>query len=543
MIGNVYKLPPIDKFETYQMKAFLESEQLPKDRSVALYNKAIDTTIEWLLNKMPPECHAKIKEKAMVDGYCTYGLDSIYECKSVIDSENQLWTLSFSQPDDGRNMEFEPTPGRIITTNISYHCLGNSVLAAVKVTCIQPYIQSNKECKVICPSFVKSLIREIGLYQGFQITNHPFRIEKLSDIDKVSAYMESFDRTLPILLVSQGSKNADSNCRNGFVVDTGAIAEKLLGYAVVIELPREYASVWLKTVGDKRQSPNESEVVICFPVNEDADINAYRLSGDNLNKFISSLDNIQGSFNNPVLREIYSTNSRRRLNWDNVLFFYEASIAYFGKTLTSKELTEWMETVDKGNKELQQEIDGLNYTINKQSQEITELEKRIRRLKGTSSPLEYIPESMKEVPSWVKDYYENKLVLTSQSEGYLTANIKRGLYWDVELVCKTIHTLATSFWESKINPALYSIYRKEIESLGLEDSPAASKQTISTFKDEYTASVTLDGLGERKVVLRDHLKKGIGTNRTEYLRIYYAWVEQVQKVVVEIVQHKPTSKD
>ena len=151
----------------------------------------------------------------------------------------------------------------------------------------------------------------------------------------------------------------------------------------------------------------------------------------------------------------------------------------------------------------------------------------VEALRVSGSPAIEAPilDAPNEVDAWATQYFSGRLVLTTRA----LRGIGESIYQDPRLIFEALALLGGDFqaWRADHNDGAGERFRAKLLTLGLEDSKCFKSNNPGRYKDQYTAHHA-----GRSFYLDRHLKKGIDPDPRIGFRLYYAWDEQNERVIV-----------
>lgn len=147
-----------------------------------------------------------------ISDFKSFRIDVGYILEVVWLPEERIWTLQLTEPDMGTqpgaiNQPRPPVPGRLFETNVAYRIIDNGVECGFCTIVSEP-IGTTAECEVFRLAFIKYLARNphVGLWHNYQLTDNHHTLGSVEDILAFDKWVNSNERMLPIVLVSEYSE-------------------------------------------------------------------------------------------------------------------------------------------------------------------------------------------------------------------------------------------------------------------------------------------------------------------------------------------------
>jgi hypothetical protein len=481
--------------------------------------------------------------------------------------QDGLWTLRLEQP-DVRFADRDAIAGRIWVTDLSARAGDDAVEVAVRVQCA-----SLPDCAapivLTRPRVVKDWARSLDLRAGVRLTESPWRLANLVDLDTLRALLTNRDRDLPVVVLTQPDRQHRSHMRE-WVLDEADLAKRLLTIAHVALLPTALSFEWTRMVGKPWSAYNGA--VRVYQPGLDFEL------GSPFNHPLTTIDGIlsarleellhERAFTEALVNRLFDSAASRRPQWGRCLFVPEArglaaelDRQRFTETLLARERTSGRVT------ELQDEIrrltdayDSQLASIRQQAEgarqeaeeyferaaeiegdrdwyrqenanlrwQLTALRSNLRQRSGRGLDEDLaLPDTYDDLPDWVGRNLVGRLVLHPRAVNAVGG----ALYENVELVCQALLLLANEYRDMRLGlDGARERFETRKNDLGVRHDESITRTRAGEQGDTYFVAWPV-GSGNR-AFLEHHLRKGSTKDDRLCLAIYFFWDDDAQQVVV-----------
>lgn len=602
-------------YSTYQLHAFTSNKQTSPEDAFKIIVLEI---MSWLRERfraldVPEELKLPEPEeykKLSMDEVQSFRIDSGYILEVVFLEEEGTWAMQLVEPDLGPNpgrvsQMRPPAPGRMFFTNIGLAIKENAVEIGIN---IQVSELENEEipCEVFRVGVVKRLVRnpKIGLEQElkYRIIEKPYGIEALNDVGKLKNLIQSEDRELPVVVVSEPGEgtflsqetpkifkqNAESlthvkypatkiasilSGREGErknPIEAGDLAEPMMGYAYTFTLPYSFHEDYIANVDASLEA---GSICVYYPQRFGGYKERYSYSKiceetDITVKMLES--NVQEFFKRKTINygEVKFLRQLKQKEVENIILATKQQGE--GEETLIREFEDYKRLEDQkiaeARGECYQEINSLEREKNKLLGENSDLRKRLNKESMEQESLDLIndevrslrdenielkeridklcrPSKTTEIPKWVEDNFSGRLIFHEKAVDLIkdtpTAEV------DMSLLCDALEFLAKEYRNQQIG----EITEEERHRLCSKryNRPfivtPITGMTPDTYPLEYKIKYYRNDNGKKKESPLDlHLKSGIGTENL--IRIYFLYDKENQLVVVgSLPKHLKTQKN
>lgn len=229
------------------------------------------------------------------------------------------------------------------------------------------------------------------------------------------------------------------------------------------------------------------------------------------------------AFRHILTHTIKNYNIHNKFSWIDYgfKFFYNANR---DKKLldykNNRNTQEWCALLENDNDELNQQLQEMTALLEAQDTEINfqndtirkfesinilnqarihQLEQALLEYEHQPKPMEY-PNNYSEIPDWIETNFSGRIELLPRA----VRSLKEATYKDINLVCRLIECLGTTYYNMRMNFEEKTAYDNTLKLLGVEDSPAISDSSAGRQGDEYYPLYN-----GKKHKLDRHLKKEI----------------------------------
>ncbi len=462
----------------------------------------------------------------------------------IYEPDSGCFILRAIHPDGG-------VPGRIWIIDVQLNKSETACLFAVRLS-----VSSLKSCTervpFSVPHFVWKIAENIGISDGEKFSQCPHVIETQDDVKRFVEYLESADRSVPVVLLTP-CKAFHEGIYGDFMLDADTIAKDLFGFAHIYKITKE-ANAILDGFAGRQWSAFNGAVRTYYPGLSflESDLYQHPL----LTRQAIAIRNIREDEEtdgcmHDVEEYIQSYVVKRRILWDekNVQFYLAARqnklLEERKASVQSKE--ELIELFEAQLEQEQQKSDeyaalaesyAMDYEACKaeneqQRQLIVQLKNRVTSLRQTLETKVGDADGQEvllngtylDMSDWIEQYYPGRIMLTSRA----IRSLKEACYADTKLVYKCLKLLATSYYDYRTGIKTYEEFTRECKAVdsGLEERGAITD--VAAGMEGETYFVQYRG---KKRKLERHLAKGSSKDRRYCLRIYFFWDAEDQVVVI-----------
>jgi hypothetical protein len=500
-------------------------EALPGADSFAVGRQAV---LKWL--EQSPNLRVTVPKKAY-DGepFSVPPEHGGAMAEAVVSRSPIIWACQVVNPDNN-------VAGRVWIVEIALYAIGPTVRIATRVSCAAKGDMGFFLPAV--PAFVRGLMDRANLTSGGEaLTPQPHHIVDSENLEELIGFIQDEMRMLPILVISKGL--------DGWPFDPNILAKDIAGLAFVYTITNEMSweltnqlskpwsvfngacRIYLPGFDREAQSPYDHPLFIHNP-------DSSFLPG-RLRSAIAQL-----SVDSPVIykrhprftdlrRDLIDIESKREALDVGDL---KASLALLEHDLALAKSAEddWRGLAE------QYASDNLIAleTIEEIKRENANLRGRVRSLALRADAVSedaHWPSSYAELPEWVSNSFASRLVLARKAQRAVVSS----QYQDIKLVCSALEALAMAYVNMR-NGLGRTPFEQSLERISVSDEPIAANP--DRYKKEPAYWCQYEG---RPFFMDRHLKRGISRDSREALRIYYAWDEETQQVIVgHLTSHLPT---
>lgn len=366
------------------------------------------------------------------------------------------------------------------------------------------------------------------------------------------------DRQLPVIVISQNSSLDSTSAKyfsvnNGYFLDGERLITDLKFISHIYYLPTTLQPLWLSLIGNNWGLYNGA--VRTYYPHFDKEDNCYYNHPMLIPQKILSMNYVNNTgkeyFGGHAFRHIL-THTIKNYNIHNKFSWIDYGFKFFYNANRDKKLLdyknnrntqEWCSLLENDNDELNQQLQEMTALLEAQDTEINfqndtirkfesinilnqarihQLEQALLEYEHQPKPMEY-PNNYSEIPDWIETNFSGRIELLPRA----VRSLKEATYKDINLVCRLIECLGTTYYNMRMNFEEKASYDNTLKLLGVEDSPAISDSSAGRQGDEYYPLYN-----GKKHKLDRHLKKGDSRDPRECLRIYYFWDDNASILVI-----------
>ena len=446
-------------------------------------------------------------------------------------------------------------PGRIWITDTQLTMEGNECIFAVRLS-VSSLQSCSESVPFSLPYFVRKIAEAIGISDGEKFSTYPHIIETQDDVKRFVEYLESADRSVPVVLLTP-CNSLQEGTYGSFMLEADLMAQNLFGFAHIYKITKE-ANAMLDELVGRQWSAFNGAVRTYYPGLSFLESDMYQhplLTRQAIAiRNIKDDDGIDGCMY--AVKEYIQKFVKRRIQWDkrNIQFYLAARQnklieARQESAQSTEKLIELYEAQLKQEQEKSDEYAALADSYAYDYETCKTENEQLRRLLGhLKNRVTYLQETLEaisgdaddqkvplngtysDVSEWVEKYYPGRIMLTSRA----IHSLKDACYSDTELVYKCLKLLATSYYDYKTGHKTYQDFIQECKAVdsGLEERGAITDVAAGMEGDTYFVQYR----GKRRMLER-HLAKGSNKDRRYCLRIYFFWDAEDQMVVIGDLPH------
>jgi len=559
------------------------------------FSKCILYVVEWIkervdydkprsglhfLNDYPPFAEYKSFYKEVFEKEdCIYNKsEEKYDIGIFASRKEKAWTIRIEEPDNGK--EDDKYPARLFITDVGIKLKDDNVYIAGRVICNDTE-NMKSEATAWRPVWVRAILgdEELMMFEGgvtedtFHINGEPifFNSKSSTDSDDLFNLINAKNRQLPIILCPYLE---DGEFRNKMIHLAGSTS----GVAYVFiedKEKKDYTKLYINygfnggdIIRDKMvcilpDKCNEDERILVFDVNEDGE---------------QGLRNITTTFT--VRRD--GRTKKPKYNYGEVLFYKELKTVYIEdiedavdlelieslqreieELKAEKNETKSDKEIDKIEKRLEKRTEALEKAkeqskkrrklLKEKGEVISDLKKQIRKLEKENNKLmeslederetndikidekeerigsaikewdEAFPQKKEEVIAWLEEKYSDTVLIHKDAKRAYDARATQDL--PISDFCDAFGFLDcyARVRSGKLSPKFYDVVRQETR---FEVTPHNCKAEYAP----YYISVNEDRFRDNNLLCDLHIKRG--SNNNSMFRIYFAYVPELEKVVV-----------
>jgi hypothetical protein len=543
---------------TFQFRATLGNSATGAEQS---FRDASRIILAWINEKYPVDLP---QEAFSLSTFDVPEHGQKLECVSL--PEEGIWSVLLEQPD--APMKDRPAvAGRVWTTEIALR-MRDEVEFGIRVHCASlPY--SEQPITLTRPRVVVDLAKKIGLRKVRPIDDHPWIIEDTDQLHELYDLLQTEKRFLPVIVLSETNPLAFDVDVKRFLVDEIALARRALGMAYLAVLTKDVAYQWTKAVG-KEWTVYHGAVRTYYPgldFDRDNPFLHPRVLPQQILFWKDEGQTGEDAFSRFLINKIQSRNIKDRMEWGRLVFLRDAKtilrereriIAEEGLSSLVKKTAEGIELrkrIDEMLHAHQRELNDARELARRWEQDAErfnddalESQKRKRELldenhhlRGRLDSLSIalsektgrdidddleIPETLEELPEWVRKNLAGRLVLHNRA----LRGIKAAAFENASLVYECLLTLAKEYRNMRIYGGGKDEFESRLQELQVEDRRAISDIGAGMNDEEY--DVRYPDHSNKKRRLERHLCKGNSHDPRYTLRIYFFWDDDTSQVVV-----------
>ncbi len=370
------------------------------------------------------------------------------------------------------------------------------------------------------PSIALELAAAVGLSHGRQLSRKPLLIFSANDIEKALHLICMPDRDMPVVVISE-LRDDEYSGNAKFLLDAGVIADKLKGYAHVIQFSYVAAREWTNRIGIQWAVFDGAVRVFSGRLNMETSPpgnHPYFLK-DKIQQWQDEQSQGISAFSRYLISKVKVLASLQNHFPSGTFFFHQA-------LQLQKEL-------NLCNKEYQKQLEDLSFELECQKEELQYYQKQLDEMQLSFSGKRDKPElpctlplSYSEIAAWVRTELKDKLELHPRAERAL----HKAEFHSFELVVQALLLLANDYRDNRMGIMTESQFKEKCRTLELDLQGTLGRSQSGGKKENYFVTYPV-GSGKQQL-LQFQLKKGVSRQKKYCLRIYFFWDTESRKVIV-----------
>lgn len=529
----------------YQLSATLESERISDVEQ--RFKEARSLALQWMNRRVKRELARSVPKLAW-EGQ-RFEIDQhgqLYAGMTLPDLD--LWTCRMEHDDSA-------VAARTWSVDLALRRVGADVILVQRTLCTSP-VSCGVPVPLTVPKIVLDLVKGIGLKDVMPISGKPWALGSSGDLDLLHLFLADSGRLLPVIMLTEADEIARDRTYKvkRFVLDPAALASELTALAHVVVMPRELGFEWTRRVGRPWTAFNgavrtfrpglnfSSDDPYRHPLAKLDDIVLWEYNG------VLSREKLLGEegFQAFLREKAFQSVSSRQLRHEDTLFYRYAKIRSLsdetsGRTASNEVEEELRLEIAELRKQIEEERNEKDYVYN-YSAELEENTQRLERERFTlRAQLELlrgslgqtarvqipIPESLEELEDWQPNVAGQLWIAPKAISAASKSEFRQP-----PLVYESLLLLANEYRQMRIHGGdEYRLaYEQGLQRLKLNQARSISESRVGEQGDEYYVNHPFQP--NKKVVLDEHLRRGNDRDQRHTLRIYFAWEQQEQVVIV-----------
>lgn len=529
----------------YQLSATLASDRIADVNE--RFNEARRLALQWMNRRMKRELSRSVPKPAW-DGE-RFEIDQhgqLYGGMTLPDLD--LWTCRMEHDDSA-------VAARTWSVDLALRRVGKEVILIQRTLCTSP-VSCLEPVPLTVPRIVLDLVNGPGLKDVVPISGKPWLLNSAGDLDLLHLLLADSGRLLPVVMLTEADEIATDRTYKvrRFVLEPSALAKDLTALAHVVVMPHELGFEWTRRVGKPWTAFNgavrtfrpglnfESDDPYRHPLAKLDDIVLWEYNG------VLSPQKLLGedAFHAFLKEKAFQTLSSRQLRHEDTLFYRYAKIRSLANETSNRTATSAVE------QELRLEIAELRKQIDEERNEkdyvysySAELEESAQRLErerfnlrtqlellrsglGQAARVQIpIPNSFGEIEDW-QQHVAGQLWIAPRA----ISAASKSQYKEPSLVYEALLLLANEYRQMRIHGGdeYRESYEDGLKRLKLNQARSIAESRVGEQGDEYYVNHPFQP--GKKVFLEEHLRRGNDRDQRNTLRIYFAWEQQEQVVIV-----------
>lgn len=527
------KLVPRQRILLPQVGAYTRTLQVigrvrPKKGTSAkvLFEKSRDVVLDWLEQKKS----VALPSEARKGEPWEWGVDAGARVV-LVEATAGLWAMRFDDPDPvvhGRMWRVEVA--------IAEDPAGNAPVLGCTLSVLVP---KGADAPISIPGFVTQLTKQLGLVDdGRLLDGRPWHLRTGADVDKLIALIESQDRGRAVVVVSSPDSGVS-------YVDVNRIANDLAGVAHVATIDRYTANEIISRFG--RSLSVFGDAIRLYRVGFDADIDspyrhplfvrdawqhrlpalAWALKFDATQETLARPDENRDMPSFSRIRRLANDRRAREAIENRQSGGETEALTKALQTLTN-DAASWEQLSYEEERKRRDAEDALHEAKQRLwglQARVRLLEEQLRVASGGTDLAPELPETFDDLEEWADRYVASRVVVTPKA----IRAARKSTFFNVPLAYQALYVLATQYWEMRVHggAALRAQLEQALAELGLELSGVGEAVKIARYADQYKVTYAY-----ATYELNQHVVGSDSRNEQYSLRIYFAWDEDQQLVIV-----------
>jgi hypothetical protein len=528
----------------HQLSATLLSTQFPDPQKC--FEEARSLTLWWMNRRVKNELNRGIPPPAWSGE--PFEIDQhgqLYAAVTVPDLN--LWTCRLEHDDP-------EVAARTWSVDIALRQVGSEVIILERTLCVSPANCIHLTPQNV-PRIIRDLVTKVGLSDVVPITGNPWYLTTPGDLDLLQLLLSDNSRLLPVIMLTEADEiSADRGYKVArFVLDPVALAKELLGLAHVVVMPRELGFEWTKRVG-RPWTAFYGAIRTYRPGLSFIEDDPYRHPLAKLDEIVlwehqtATGEKLHGepAFQAFLREKMFQTITSRPLRQEDTLFYRYAKVrGLSAATAQSKDSSPVEEELRLEVSELRKQLDeesGEKEFVYKYSAELEEnLQRAEKERFSLRAQLEALragfgavareriplPNSLDELGDWGKNV-AGQIWIAPRA----ISAAGKSVFGDPKLVFESLLLLANEYRQMRIHGGkdFRSAYEAGLQRLKLTEARSIAESRAGEQGEEYFVNHPF--IAGKRVFLDEHIRRGTDRDQRNSLRIYFAWDQQEQLVIV-----------
>lgn len=372
------------------------------------------------------------------------------------------------------------------------------------------------------PAIALEVAAAVGLSHGRQLSRKPLLIFSSDDVQKAFRLICMPERDMPVVIVSEMRSDEYSSPAK-FLLDAGLLAEKLKGYAHVIQFSYVASRAWTDMAGIQWAVFDGAVRVFSGRLNLETSppSNHPYFLKEKIQQWQDEQSQGISAFSRYLIDKVKLL-ARMQNHFPSGTFFFHQALQL------QKELHHCRD-------EYQKQIEDLNFELELQKEELQYYQKQLddlqlsfsgKKEKTESFSAQLLPLSYSEIAAWVRTDLKERLELHPRAERAL----HKAEFHSLELVVQALLLLANEYRDNRMGLMTESQFKEKCRTLELDFQGTLGKSQSGGKRENYFVTYPV-GSGKQQL-LQFQLKKGISRQKKYCLRIYFFWDGDSRKVVV-----------
>jgi len=467
--------------------------------------------------------------------------------EAVSQPEEGIWSLRVTHIDisikGGPRM-----PGRLWIQEVGLRTIDGETQLGVRTECTGTD-PAGDEAPRERPPFLRDLVRDPGLVDVRPLVPLPWILRDEADQDAFRDFLSNPARTLPVVLLTEVDFGQTPIGTDRFLLPAEELAQRLLGLAHVVAMPKQLTYRWSDTLG-KVWSAHSGAVRTYWPQIdfERDDPRDHPLILANRVLFYTYEDlRAEAAYMAWLTDNILRVNSREQIDWGDIVFSAETKSPEPAAEPTEER--DWRAVYDEQISSLKARVDqlelqgtrdtlGLHQLAADRETLLTESLRLQALLDGFREALYAktgidpdadiaLPTTHEELVLWAESNLVGRLDLHPRAARAL-ANSR---FEDPGTIAQALQLLACEFRDMKQNiVGAREDFEEGLRDLHLECLATVSRERANDEGDAYLVEYV--GAPGGRQFLDLQLRLGDGRDERDSLTLYFAWSEERQRVLV-----------